>query len=168
MRSGDPGPDRPRERRESPDLSICSTRIVPERRGVRGTMPLLFYASLVRSSASSLWPSRNSAVNESFPRGCCRSPRLRRHALPEANVARACRPAAPPPARGHRRAAQFLSAFPNSFTTPPQSTVPQRNLCRPTPQIALLQALGGRLVGHMRAPLGWRIVFREGMGQCHI
>ena len=54
MRSGDPGPDRPRARRESPDLVTFATRSVPARRellrsflllpaGIRGTTLLLAF-----------------------------------------------------------------------------------------------------------------------------
>src|SRR5260370_33162918 len=48
MRSGDPGPDRPRARRESPDLAIFATRTVPARGGRDAALLLRPFPSRTR------------------------------------------------------------------------------------------------------------------------
>src|SRR5580692_8501827 len=52
MRSGDPGPDRPRGRREGPDLTVFTTRTVPGRGGRNAKLFLRLFAS--RTSGGSL------------------------------------------------------------------------------------------------------------------
>src|SRR6201987_4257377 len=52
MRSGDPGPDRPRGHREGPDLTVFGTRTVPARGGRNPNLFLRLFAS--RTSGGSL------------------------------------------------------------------------------------------------------------------
>src|ERR1700750_3259290 len=47
MRSGDPGPDRPREHREGPDLAIFATRTVPACGGRDAALFLRFFPSRI-------------------------------------------------------------------------------------------------------------------------
>jgi hypothetical protein len=123
MRSGDPGPDRPRERCESPDLTIPATRCVPNLRSAASATPLPSFVLLANHSSTSAYPHGSSAVGRALWRGWP-PPRLRPHGLPDANVPRAFREVDLPAAKGHRHVARSASAFLGSSTTPPHPTIP--------------------------------------------
>ena len=163
MRSGDPGPDRPRARREGPDLTheqqeSCQGRVA--RRS--SVMPSLSSFAVARGCLNVPDAAQGSAAKcVSWVRP--RYPQLRSRALRGANVLRVCRAAAPPPAKAHRRAARSAFAFPNSSATPTHSSA--RNLISAGRQCKMpLPALGWRLVGCTHQPLGCRIVLYQRCG----
>jgi hypothetical protein len=161
MRSGDPGPDRPRARREGPDLTIFATRTVPARGGRDAALFLRFFSFRLRGG--SLWslPLPGLLGNVRFLFGLD----LPRRAVPMLLV-----PAVRLPLGFPKQIGALLDAL---LLLRVHSTTPQ---LFPAGKLTLvarggkmpLPASGARLAGRAPALVGWRIgLFEKGESRCH-
>ena len=161
MRSGDPGPDRPRGHREGPDLTVFATRTVPGRGGRNAKLFLRLFAS--RTSGGSLGglPLPGLLGNMHFLFGLD---------LPRRTVPMLLVPAVRLPLGFPK---QIGALFDTLVLLRVHSTTPQLFRAGKLTLVARgrkmpLRASGARLAGSAPALVGWRIgLFEKWELRCH-